>query len=111
MLVLYANTINNVGIIVSNGSAGGSHPCPGSCSWWDRNAGGGSGAGSINIFYKYTVTQGTISVTGGDGAQYGFSTSSGAKIVLPGGNGGTGSIAIGKISNGSYTDTYHNWTN
>ena len=98
LLILYATSINNAGIIVSNGSAGGNSACHG--------AGGGSGAGSINVFYKNNIVQGTINVIGGAGGkEIGWNAP-----AYAGGSGGTGSIAIGKIANGTYTDTYHNWT-
>ena len=95
LLIVYADNLVNNGSITALGYKGGRHNHQGS---------GSSGGGSINIFYKGTLTQGTINTSGGE------------RAVCPegdkkGGAGGTGSIAVGKIVNGSYTDTYHNWSN
>ena len=94
LLIAYAKSFVNNGIVESNGSDGGT-----------GNAGGGSsGGGSINIFYKNNLTQGNINASGGS------RTGTSSTNFYKGGSGGTGSIAIGKIANGTYTDTYHNWT-
>lgn len=58
--------------------------------------GGGSGAGSINVFYKGSIEkERNIIASGGAGGStrnYGYS----------GGNGGNGSITIGNISTGTF---------
>ena len=58
--------------------------------------GGGSGGGSINVFYSNSYTNsGTISASGDT-----------SRTPV----GATGSISVGQISDGTYVDTYHNWT-
>lgn len=94
LLIIYANNIINNSIIESNGSNGGTGY---------KNAGGGSsGGGSINIFYKdnYTENNSSITVNGGIAM---------CATGYKGGAGGTGSISIGQILNGTYTSTYTNY--
>jgi hypothetical protein len=55
LLIIIAKSIINNGSIVSNGSNGGLGPYPG----------GGSGGGSIQLFYRDKFKQGNISVAGG----------------------------------------------
>ena len=56
--------------------------------------GGSSGGGSINIFYRDQYMQnGNLDANGG----------------TVGGNGGTGSISVGQIVDGSYVSTYKNY--
>ena len=95
LLIIYANSITNNGKITSNGANGGS-------ATGGYTAGGGaSGGGSINIFHNLEYTNNNlVEAKGGIGGQ----------ATTIGGAGGTGSIAIGKIVNGTYTDTYHNWS-
>ena len=57
--------------------------------------------GSLNLFYKNDLTRGNLVVSGGKG---GISMNDGQTY------GGTGSIAVGQIVDGTYVDTYHNWT-
>ena len=59
--------------------------------------GGGSGGGSINIFYKDSFIKGTISTTGGAGGN-------GHYFCYDGGAGGDGCISIGNISTGTYAE-------
>lgn len=62
--------------------------------------GGSSGGGSINIFYRTTYkNEGEINTDGGN--------ANGTKYT--GGAGGTGSISIGQIVNGTYVSTYTNY--
>lgn len=94
LLIIYANNIINNSIIEANGSNGGT-------GYW--NAGGGSsGGGSINIFYKdnYTENNGSITADGGIAM---------CATGYKGGAGGTGSISVGQILNGTYTSTYTNY--
>lgn len=94
LLIIYANNIINNSIIEANGSNGGTS---------FRNAGGGSsGGGSINIFYKdnYTENNGSITADGGIAM---------CATGYKGGAGGTGSISVGQILNGTYTSTYTNY--
>ena len=89
LLVIKSNVFNNTGTISSNGSKGGTaYSCGGNA--------GGSGAGSINIFYNSILNRGTIIATGGSGGDYnpydcGY-----------GGKGGDGCITIGNISTGTF---------
>lgn len=68
------------------------------------HGGGGSGGGSINLFYKVNVTKGTILVNGGTkgNAQSVISTTVGYDYGYAGGNGGSGCITIGNISTGTF---------
>lgn len=86
LILIYAYQIENNGEINAKGSDGGSS---------QRIAGGASGGGSINIFYKDNLEKGTINVDGGKGG-------TGA---VAGGDGGSGSIIIGKIREGSFVET------
>lgn len=62
--------------------------------------GGASGGGSINIFYKEAYeNDGIINSEGGN---EGHSQNDG-------GAGGNGSISIGQLLNGTYTNTYTNY--
>ena len=94
LLVIYANVFNNLGIISSIGSNGGN------VNW--HGSGGGSGGGSINIFYKSNISLGTITVSGGSagGSQGGW--------YYRGFDGEEGSISVGNISTGTYISDYHN---
>ncbi len=82
LLMIFANSISNKGKIESNGIGNGRH-----------NAGGSSGGGSINIFYKEVFeneNSNNITATGGistNDATYGKA-----------GNGGNGSVTIGSIA-------------
>lgn len=94
LLIIYANSLINNSNIEANGSNGGNGY---------KNAGGGSsGGGSINIFYKdnYTENNGSITVDGGIAM---------CPTGYQGGAGGTGSISVGQILNGTYTSTYTNY--
>ena len=90
-MILYGNTIDNKGAIVSNGMNGGQGEAAG---------GGASGGGSINIFYKESITKGTISATGGTGGPS-YSPFWGLEGNR-GGAGGNGSISTGSIATGTY---------
>ncbi len=90
LLILYANILENNGIINSNGSS--AYPPVGyntsvSCS------GGSSGGGSVNIFSNSYTNTGTIAAAGG-------LTVIGAGVN--GGNGGAGTVNIGSIASGTY---------
>ena len=94
LLIIYANSLINNSNIEANGSNGGNGY---------KNAGGGSsGGGSINIFYKdnYTENNGSITADGGIAM---------CATGYKGGAGGTGSISVGQILNGTYTSTYTNY--
>ena len=56
LLIIYTNTFDNNGNMVSTGSSGGS-------GYW--TAGGGSGGGSINVFAKLVTKVGNMNVSGG----------------------------------------------
>ena len=59
------------------------------------------GGGSINIFYKNTFQNTKDIIANGGDSLYGRSGNGGA--------GGTGSISIGKISNGTYESIFTNY--
>ena len=88
LLIIYANTFSNNGTIVSNGKNGGYTD--------NHGAGGGSGGGSINIFYNNISSFGTINANGGSGG------GSKNRYCANAGNGGSGTKNIGSISTGSY---------
>lgn len=91
-LIVYANNFNNTGIITANGSQGGA-------SYRCSSTGGGSGGGSINVFYHTILQKGTIQVNGGNG---GIQDNIYNNYKGIGGTGGTGTISIGSISTGTY---------
>ena len=87
---MYGQSIINYGIISSDGSKAG---CNHSYAWF----GGGSGAGSINLFYdKNYSSTGNITVVG---------TGNYTDKDI----GGTGTISVGSISTGTYVSTYTNY--
>lgn len=105
LLIIYADKIeiNTGATISSNGKNGGSlnsnlsYKCSG---------GGGSGGGSINIFYKDSYNNsGSIRANGGTGGTGEYSYG----VYSNGGNGGTGSISVGQILDGTYENTYTNY--
>jgi hypothetical protein len=68
LLIIIAKSIRNNGSIVSNGTA---INCATRFTAWSSgfNCAGGSGGGSIQMFYKYTYSNtGTITVTPGERA-------------------------------------------
>lgn len=81
LMILYSNTLNNLGSILSNGRSGGGIAAAG---------GGSSGGGSINIFTQNITDLGKKEARGGEGANEG------------GGAGGNGTITIGNISSGTF---------
>lgn len=84
LLVIYSGNFDNNGSITANGSKGGNAY---------RAGGGGSGGGSINIFYTMLTTKGTITANGGS---YGVGTRNGGEKAN-GGSGGTGTITYTEI--------------
>lgn len=88
LLIIYAKKFINNNRIVSNGSSG--------ATVESLSNGGGSGAGSINIFYQQKGSIGNIECIGGKGGGNDNS-------AYPGGNGGNGSVTYGKISSGTFT--------
>lgn len=76
LLILYAGTLVNNSTISSNGSIGGGDAY--------HAEGGSSGAGSINIFLKNNIAQGTLSAVSSANNQ--------------GGAGGNGSISVTSIN-------------
>lgn len=63
--------------------------------------GGGSGGGSVNIFYNAINEKGTIQTIGGLG---GVNSWTSVELKSIGGNGGDGSVACGNISTGTYQE-------
>ena len=84
LLIIYANYLNNTGLITSNGSKGAGARANGGCG----TGGAGSGAGSINIFAKEVKELGTTSAVGGNG---------GLGSSAHGGAGGDGTITINEL--------------
>lgn len=94
LLVIKAMTVKNMGIL---SSCGVSAHAP-----WDNKStsGGGSGGGSINVFYENceNFIPSSIIVTGG------------ARIgTYPGGAGGNGSITVGTVADGTFKCEYKNY--
>lgn len=85
LLIIYSSSMRNYGSLVSNGVAGGA-------SAWGVDsvgaAGGSSGGGSINVFTKLIVREGSTSASGG----------SSASGPARGGAGGAGSVTIQEVS-------------
>lgn len=99
LLNIYTNDITNLGKITANGVS----------SAKDGLAGGASGGGSINIFYKNQYQNfGELKVDGGIGYRSSL-INEGDWVGAKAGNGGTGSISVGQILNGIYTSTYTNY--
>ena len=98
LLVIYAHSIYNNGIVASNGSKGGS------VNTGDHNMNGGSsGGGAINIFYKNSfVGKDNCTAKGGEKVENGYGA---------GGAGGDGSITIGNISTGTFVENTENIKN
>ena len=95
LIIIYADDIINNNNITSVGTK------PGQYYNDNVNAGGSSGGGSINIFYKNTFQNTKDIIANGGDSLYGRSGNGGA--------GGTGSISIGKISNGTYESIFTNY--
>lgn len=68
---------------------------------YDDQTGGSSGGGTINIFYKDSYNNSGIIK-----AEKGLRTNG---RLTSGGAGGTGSISVGQILNGTYVSTYTNY--
>lgn len=84
LLVIYSGNFENNGSITSNGSKGGNAY---------RAGGGGSGGGSINIFYTMLTTKGTVTANGGS---YGVGTRNSSERSN-GGSGGTGTVTYTEL--------------
>ena len=96
LLNIYANSINNLGTINSNGSKGAR---VGTINDYN-GAGAGSGGGSINVFYGNTFNStGSIAALGGAG---GATANIGGSWIPGGGAGGAGSVTIGSIGTGKF---------
>ena len=81
LLIVYGDSIVNVGTISSNGVAGGAG---------DNAGGGSSGGGSVNVFCRNSITKGTITAAGG------------GSVRKNGGAGGAGCVSTGSIATGTY---------
>lgn len=64
--------------------------------------GGGSGGGSINLFYRSNITKGVIQSSGGLGGSANYSHGNLHSHGYQAGNGGAGCITIGNISTGTF---------
>ena len=93
LITIYANRLINSSNIYSKGSAGGIG---------DGAGGGSSGGGSINIFYVQEY-QGNGSIDTSSPGTVGAGNS------IIGGAGGTGSISIGQLVEGTYKSTFSNY--
>ena len=91
LLIIYANNFENNNVIESNGidapNISGNNA---SSSMYA--AGGGSGAGSINIFYDNVSKKGTVNAIGGKGG-----IASNATKTANGGNGADGKVTFNTI--------------
>lgn len=86
LLIISANSINNNGNITANGIGNGRH-----------FAGGSSGGGSINIFYKNAfINKNSDSIVANGGISVNYTKYGKA------GNGGNGSVTIGNILTGTF---------
>ena len=101
LLIIYSKNMNNNGIIEANGVT--------STAAY-RGNGGSSGGGSVNIFVEnnYTGSTENIIANGGSGSITMTTTMNTSGNITPGA-GGTGSISVGKIVNGIYTNIYKNY--
>lgn len=90
LLILYANIIQNNGRIESQGTKAYNNNV--------NQVGGSSGGGSVNVFYKQDIRYGDITAKGGESANGVQNT------AAAGGAGGDGTVTIGKIENGNYTE-------
>ena len=84
LLVIYTGNFANNGSITANGSKGGNAY---------RAGGGGSGGGSVNIFYAMLTNKGTVTASGGS---YGVGTRSGSERSN-GGSGGAGTVTYTEL--------------
>ena len=84
LLVIYSGNFANNGSITANGSKGGNAY---------RAGGGGSGGGSVNIFYAMLTNKGTVTASGGS---YGVGTRSGSERSN-GGSGGAGTVTYTEL--------------
>lgn len=93
-IYIQADTIDNAGTINASGQAGGNAQ-----SNVAQGGGGGSGGGVVLLSYKTSLTQGTITITGGSGGTAGTVNNSnqnggaGGSTLSSGGAGGIGSSA------------------
>ena len=67
LLILYANSLENDGTISSNGLNGAGASCYLPGSYRGAVGGGGSGGGSVNVFYNKTKNVGQVIANGGNG--------------------------------------------
>ena len=100
LLMIYSLSLDNKGTISSNGISSSTATSfnKGNPYWYYDQIclGGASGGGSINIFYSSLLNKGTITANGG-------TIITGGKFI-PGGAGGNGTVSIGDISSGTYTE-------
>ena len=96
LLLVYTKNLENAGIITSNGSNGAGAECSLYGRYRGAVGGGGSGGGSVNIFYKYITKIGELSAKGGNGGDVSKCTNANMGIYN-GGNGGDGSVTLTKV--------------
>ena len=96
LLVVYADNLTNYGTISSNGSNGAGAWCSLPGSYRGAVGGGGSGGGSVNVFYNTTNALGTITAQGGAGGNVQRCTN-GNMGYYNGGAGGNGSVTLTKL--------------
>ena len=95
LLIIKAKTIKNMGTLIANGSS--------VSRQYDAvtATGGGSGGGSINVFYESCEIFDATKVSAQGGAKLGGTPAGGA--------GGNGSITIGSIATGDFVCNYKNY--
>ena len=101
LLVIYADRLNNSGTISSNGSNGAGAWCNLPGEYKGAVGGGGSGGGSVNVFYKSVSNMGTIIANGGVGGDV-LNATTHTMGCFNGGNGGSGAVTVGSVSTGSF---------
>ena len=101
LLVVYTDSLNNSGTISSNGSNGAGAWCNLPGEYKGAVGGGGSGGGSVNVFYKSLSSFGTIIANGGIGGDV-LNCTNHSMGLFNGGNGGAGAVTVGSVSTGSF---------
>lgn len=96
LLILYTDTLENNGTISSKGSKGAGASCYLPGNYRGATGGGGSGGGSVNVFYNYMVSPGEITAVGGAGGDVSKCTNNNMGL-FNGGKGGDGSITVTRV--------------
>lgn len=95
LLMLYSDTLTNVGKISSQGSDGAGGTFRFTQRYNGAVGGAGSGGGSVNIFTRLVVNAGEVTAEGGKGGKI---VATGANMgALNGGDGGDGTVTINEL--------------